>query len=63
VNDPHPENITGEKQVQHVVKHSIDWGYVVLGLAAIFALWQFGQLLEPSDDGENDEVTGVCTGD
>lgn len=63
MNDPHPENITGEKRHSFSWNVEVDVGQLVLGLAAIFALWKFGQLLDASDDGENDEVTGGYTGD
>jgi hypothetical protein len=62
VRDPHPDNISGEKHVQHVVEHSVDWGHVALGLAGIFVAWKLAQLLDGDDEG-NDEVDGVCTGD
>lgn len=61
--DPKPENITGEKQVQHVVEHSVDWGHVALGLAAIYALWTLGQLLDDGDDEGNDEGVGIYSED
>jgi len=36
--DPTPENITGRKV--HVVNHEVNWGYVVLGIAAIYVFAQ-----------------------
>ena len=38
--DPVPENISGEKTVaySHEIHHSINWGYVVIGVAVIAAL-------------------------
>lgn len=38
MNDPTPENITGEKRVSHVVKHQINWGYVAVAVAALIVL-------------------------
>lgn len=61
--DPLPENISGEKQVQHVVKHSVDWGHVALGIAAIYAMWKLGGLLQAESDEGNDEVPAGYTGD
>jgi len=40
--DPKAENITGSKQ--HVFKHEINWSHVFIGLVALLALYQFGDL-------------------
>lgn len=62
--DPKVENITGEKHVQHVVEHSVDWGHVALGLAAIFAAWKVAGLLDGDDQSQgNDEVPSGYTSD
>lgn len=55
MNDPLPENIEGSKSVQHVVEHRIDWGYVVLGIAAIFVVYRLGIGV---DGGKNQEDDG-----
>lgn len=46
--DPAPENITGEKVQQHVFKHQINWGHVVVGVAVIYAAWKGAQLVGAS---------------
>lgn len=55
--DPHPENITGEKK--HVFEHRIDWSWVLAAVAAVYITWQVAQFIgEASDDGnvqEDDE--------
>jgi hypothetical protein len=51
--DPVPENISGEKTVaySHEIHHSINWGYVVIGVAVIAALlW-----LRSADLGSDDD--------
>jgi hypothetical protein len=52
--DPVPENISGEKTVaySHEIHHSINWGYVVIGVAVIAALlWLRSADLGSDDDG------------
>ena len=51
--DPVPENISGEKTVaySHEIHHSVNWGYVVIGVAVIAALlW-----LRSADLGSDDD--------
>lgn len=56
--DPSPENITGSKQVSHVVEHKINWGHVAIGLAVIFVVWKMSGLLEgeASEDEQDVEI-------
>ena len=46
--DPNPSNITGEKVQRHVFKHSINWGYVAIAIAAVVVALKL--LSETSDD-------------
>jgi len=48
VRDPNPSNITGEKVQRHVFKHSINWGYVAIAVAAVVVALKL--LSETSDD-------------
>ena len=51
--DPVPENISGEKTVaySHEIHHSVNWGYVVIGVAVIAALlWLRSADLGGDDD-------------
>jgi len=48
VRDPNPSNITGEKVQRHVFKHSINWGYVAIAIAAVVVALKL--LSETSDD-------------
>ena len=49
MNDPLPENITGEKR--HVFEHHVNWSHVVLGVLILVALWKVGPVLaEDRDD-------------
>ena len=52
--DPVPENISGEKSVaySHEIHHRVNWGYVALGVAAIFVL---AYVWANADLGEDDE--------
>lgn len=55
--DPTPENITGQKVQRHVFKHEIQWGYVALALVLVLVLWKVGPLLvDGSDDDEAGET-------
>lgn len=59
--DPQPENIEGMMEEVHRFEHSINWGHLVLGLAIIVFLIQFGppllDVFEASgDDGEEDQT-------
>lgn len=51
--DPKPENITGEKVARHSFKHQINWGHVVLGGAAILLLLKFGPPLLDATSGND----------
>jgi len=54
--DPLPENVTGEKVQRHVFKHEIKWGQVAIGLAAIVALYVVYSGLSNSEDEEERAV-------
>lgn len=56
--EPRPENISGEKIERHVFEHSIQWGHVTLGIAAIVVAWKGAQLLGGGNDEEDAEYTG-----
>lgn len=46
--DPLPENIDGQKV--HVVKHDLQWGYLVWGvIALIVILWLWSRTNESED--------------
>lgn len=53
--DPVPENISGQKVQRHVFKHEIQWGYVLLAVVALVALWKFGGALGGDGSDESDE--------
>ena len=57
VNDPAPENITGEKQVVHSVEHSINWGYVALAVVGLAVVVKIGPALARSSS--RDDETAV----
>jgi hypothetical protein len=59
--DPEPGNIAGEKVERHVFKHQINWGYVVLGLAGLYAVYRLGQLLDGADDEGKNQDPAVST--
>ena len=48
MNDPTPENITGEKRVVHSVEHSIDWGHVAAAIAVLVVVVKIGPALSRS---------------
>lgn len=54
--DPAPENIDGSKAVRysHEIHHKINWGYVVVGIAALAALYVL------YDRAEDDEAVGAA---
>ena len=58
--DPVPENISGEKTVaySHEIHHSVNWGYVVIGVAVILVL---GYVWANVDLGDDDEQRAVTT--
>jgi hypothetical protein len=59
--DPLPENISGQKRVIHTVNHDIQWGYVAIGLAVILLALKFGPPIRNAaagDDEENEMIGG-----
>lgn len=56
--DPEPGNISGEKVQRHVFKHEINWGYVAIGIAAIYVASRLFEGTEAAahgdDEGKND---------
>ena len=56
VNDPVPENITGEKQVVHSVEHSINWGYVALAIVGLAVVVKIGPALARSSSRDEEET-------
>ena len=57
--DPMPENIDGEMIETHSFENRIDWGYVALGLAAIFVMWKVSVALDRGKDDEDGLTTQV----
>jgi hypothetical protein len=53
--DPHPDNISGQKVQRHVFKHEIQWGYVLLAVVALIAMWQLSGAVASSAGDETDE--------
>jgi type VI protein secretion system component VasF len=52
MDDPLPENIEGTKRVTHRVEHSVNWGHVMLGAAAVMVvLYLSGGDSSEDDDG------------
>jgi len=56
--DPQPSNITGEKVQQHVFKHEVNWGYVVIAAVVLFAVWY----ADPLERLGGDDDDGVLLG-
>jgi hypothetical protein len=54
VNDPAPENISGEKQVVHSVEHKINWGYVALAIVGLAVIVKIGPALARSSSREDE---------
>jgi hypothetical protein len=54
--DPEPGNIAGEKVERHVFKHEVNWGYVVLGVAGLYAVSRLAQLLDGGGEGKNEDA-------
>jgi len=54
VNDPTPENISGEKRVVHSVEHSINWGYVALAIVGLAVVVKIGPALARSSGSEDE---------
>lgn len=48
MNDPTPENISGEKRVVHSVEHQINWGYVALAVVGLAVVVKIGPALARS---------------
>jgi len=76
MNDPKPENITGQKTVSHVVEHTIRWDYALLAVAGIYAAWKVARMFGSAEsdtqeavqegvevlmDGENNQGVGLRT--
>lgn len=57
--DPQPSNITGEKVQQHVFKHEVDWGHIIIGIVVLFAVWYTDPLSKLGDDDEADVDLGL----
>lgn len=57
--DPLPQNISGQKSVSHVVEHRVRWDYLVLGVAAVYAVWKVARALETASSEGGAEVVDV----
>jgi hypothetical protein len=57
--DPAPENISGKKSVsyEHRIHHRVNWGYLVIGAAAILAIGYVWANFDLGDDDEQQAVT------
>lgn len=55
MNDPTPENISGEKRVVHSVEHSINWGYVALAIVGLAVVVKIGPALARSSSRDEEE--------
>lgn len=56
MNDPTPENISGEKRVVHSVEHSINWGYVALAIVGLAVVVKIGPALARSSSRDEEET-------
>ena len=56
MNDPTPENISGEKRVVHSVEHSINWGYVALAIVGLALITKIGPALARSSSRDEEET-------
>lgn len=56
--DPEPANISGEKVQRHVFKHEINWGYVILAIAAVAVAWKLSQSVDEGNHEDDGEYTG-----
>jgi len=54
--DPAPENITGEKQIVHKVEHRVNWGHVAVGIGLLTLALVAKRLV--SESREDDEEMG-----
>jgi len=58
--DPIPENISGSKVQTHSFEHKINWSYVILGVIAVYALFQVGKIVdEGNTQGDDERDLGV----
>jgi hypothetical protein len=57
--DPLPENITGEKAVTHSVEHRVDWSHVLIALAVVYVAAKFGPPLLDVASPSEDEMESV----
>jgi hypothetical protein len=53
--DPSPSNISGEKVVSHSVEHRVNWGHVLLAVAAVYVAAKFGPPLLDATSGSGDD--------
>jgi len=53
MNDPIPENISGSKVYKHEFSHSIQWGYLVLGIALLYLAWRLGPAITKRGSSEH----------
>lgn len=53
--DPYPENITGQKRVSHSINWEINVGYALLGIAGIYAMWKLSQAFVATGEAEKDQ--------
>lgn len=68
MNDPAPENITGEKR--HIFKHQINWSHVAIAAVLLVVAWRVlpssypvtgsGKQDDPSEESEP-EIPGEAT--
>lgn len=47
--EPAPENVTGEVVRRHSFKHSVNWGYVILGVAVLYVAYHGVRLVGQQD--------------
>lgn len=49
--EPAPENVTGEVVQRHSFDHSVNWGHVILGVAALYVAHRGFRLVDGQDAG------------
>lgn len=54
MNDPTPENITGEKRVVHSVEHRVNWGYVAVAIVGLVVIVKIGPALRRSSSRDDE---------
>lgn len=54
MNDPSPENITGQKVYQHTFKHEVRWDYLLGLLLLAYVLFRFVTRSSSIDDEESE---------